>query len=137
MPPIVLLAYYCVAILVVSVLGGMLPGWLRLTHRWMECAVSLVSSGIPGAGVEIRLSTRRHPRCGPTATSVRTGCAAPVSRAASTSRAPSVVLVGRTGIHLTTRGKVQRASKPAAFLNDELTDVFHHSSDAAMASATT
>ena len=30
MPPIVLLTYYCVAILVASVLGGMLPGWLRL-----------------------------------------------------------------------------------------------------------
>jgi acyl-CoA synthetase (AMP-forming)/AMP-acid ligase II len=47
--------------------------------------------------------------------------------------APSVVLVGRTGIHLTTSGKVQRASMRAAFLNDELTNVLHDNIDAAVA----
>ena len=47
--------------------------------------------------------------------------------------APSVVLVGRTGIHLTTSGKVQRASMRAAFLNDELSNVLHDSVDAALA----
>ncbi len=47
--------------------------------------------------------------------------------------APSVVLVGRTGIHLTTSGKVQRASMRAAFLRDELPNVLHDSIDAAVA----
>jgi acyl-CoA synthetase (AMP-forming)/AMP-acid ligase II len=41
--------------------------------------------------------------------------------------APSVVFVNRAGIHLTTSGKVQRASMRAALLNDELTDVVHES----------
>jgi acyl-CoA synthetase (AMP-forming)/AMP-acid ligase II len=49
--------------------------------------------------------------------------------------APSVILVGRNGIHLTTSGKVQRASIRAAFLNDELTHVLHASVDAAVATA--
>jgi acyl-CoA synthetase (AMP-forming)/AMP-acid ligase II len=39
--------------------------------------------------------------------------------------APRVVLVNRAGIHLTTSGKVQRASMRAAFLKGELTDVVH------------
>ncbi|MDT5208530.1 MAG: hypothetical protein QOF67_945 [Mycobacterium sp.] len=39
--------------------------------------------------------------------------------------APSVVLVDRAGIHLTTSGKVQRASMRAAFLTGELTNVLH------------
>ena len=39
--------------------------------------------------------------------------------------APSVVLVNRAGIHLTTSGKVQRASMRAALLMGELTDVLH------------
>jgi acyl-CoA synthetase (AMP-forming)/AMP-acid ligase II len=39
--------------------------------------------------------------------------------------APSVVFVNRSGIHLTTSGKVQRASMRAAFLKSELTDVLH------------
>ena len=38
---------------------------------------------------------------------------------------PGVVFVNRAGIHLTTSGKVQRASMRAAFLNGELTDVVH------------
>jgi acyl-CoA synthetase (AMP-forming)/AMP-acid ligase II len=41
--------------------------------------------------------------------------------------APEVVFVDRGGIHLTTSGKVQRASMRAAFLNSELTDVIHAS----------
>lgn len=51
MPSIVLLAYYCVAILVVSVLGGMLPQWFRLTHRWMEVAVSMVAGVMLGVAL--------------------------------------------------------------------------------------
>ena len=39
--------------------------------------------------------------------------------------APGVVFVSRAGIHLTTSGKVQRASMRSAFLNAELTDVVH------------
>jgi acyl-CoA synthetase (AMP-forming)/AMP-acid ligase II len=39
--------------------------------------------------------------------------------------APGVVFVNRGGIHLTTSGKVQRASMRAAFLKGELTDVVH------------
>jgi acyl-CoA synthetase (AMP-forming)/AMP-acid ligase II len=39
--------------------------------------------------------------------------------------APGVVFVNHGGIHLTTSGKVQRASMRAAFLKDELTDVLH------------
>ena len=39
--------------------------------------------------------------------------------------APSVVFVNRAGIHLTTSGKVQRASMRDAFLKGELTDVVH------------
>ena len=39
--------------------------------------------------------------------------------------APGVVFVNRGGIHLTTSGKVQRASMRAAFLKGEVTDVVH------------
>jgi acyl-CoA synthetase (AMP-forming)/AMP-acid ligase II len=39
--------------------------------------------------------------------------------------APSVVFVNRAGIHLTTSGKVQRASMRDAFLKGELIDVIH------------
>ena len=39
--------------------------------------------------------------------------------------APSVVFVSRAGIHLTTSGKVQRASMREAFMKGELTDVVH------------
>jgi hypothetical protein len=44
--------------------------------------------------------------------------------------APGVVFVNRAGIHLTTSGKVQRASMRSAFLNAELTDVVHESIEA-------
>jgi acyl-CoA synthetase (AMP-forming)/AMP-acid ligase II len=47
--------------------------------------------------------------------------------------APSVVFVNRAGMHVTTSGKVQRASMRTAFLNDELTDVVHESVDAVLA----
>jgi acyl-CoA synthetase (AMP-forming)/AMP-acid ligase II len=46
--------------------------------------------------------------------------------------APGVVFVNRAGIHLTTSGKVQRASMRAAFLNAELTDTVHASVDPAL-----
>src|SRR5690606_17734338 len=37
------LAYYCLAVLLASMAGGMIPVWFRLTHRWMETAVSFVA----------------------------------------------------------------------------------------------
>lgn len=43
MTPQVWLIYYCVGILLASVLGGLLPLWFRITHRWMEIAVSFVA----------------------------------------------------------------------------------------------
>jgi acyl-CoA synthetase (AMP-forming)/AMP-acid ligase II len=49
--------------------------------------------------------------------------------------APSVVLVGRDGVHLTTSGKVQRASMRTAFLRRELADVLHETVDDAIAIA--
>ena len=58
--------------------------------------------------------------CGELAAAVKTA----VARAFEVP-APSVVFVNRAGIHLTTSGKVQRASMRAAFLKGELTDVLH------------
>lgn len=51
MPPLVLLSYYCIAVVAASVLGGMLPAWLRLTHRSMEIAVSLVAGVMLGVAL--------------------------------------------------------------------------------------
>ena len=48
--------------------------------------------------------------------------------------APIVVFVSRAGIHLTTSGKVQRASMRAAFMAGQLTDVLHESLDPALRS---
>jgi acyl-CoA synthetase (AMP-forming)/AMP-acid ligase II len=58
--------------------------------------------------------------CGELAAAVKTA----VARAFDVP-APTVVIVNRAGIHLTTSGKVQRASMRAAFLKGELTDVIH------------
>lgn len=43
--------YYCVLIVAVSILGGLLPTWLRLTHQWMECAVSCVAGVMLGVAM--------------------------------------------------------------------------------------
>ncbi len=51
MAPVVLLTYYCLLILVASIVGGMVPLWFRLTHRWMEVAVSFVAGVMLGVGV--------------------------------------------------------------------------------------
>lgn len=45
------LVYYCVLILLSSVVGGMIPVWWNLTHRWMEVAVSFVAGIIFGVAV--------------------------------------------------------------------------------------
>src|SRR5688500_11151916 len=49
--PIVLLAYYCALILVASIIGGMIPVWFQLTHRWMQFAVSFVAGVMLGVAV--------------------------------------------------------------------------------------
>jgi zinc and cadmium transporter len=49
--PTVLLAYYCALILVASILGGMIPVWFQLTHRWTQFAVSFVAGVMLGIGV--------------------------------------------------------------------------------------
>jgi zinc and cadmium transporter len=49
--PTVLLAYYCALILVASIVGGMIPVWFQLTHRWMQFAVSFVSGVMLGIAV--------------------------------------------------------------------------------------
>jgi zinc and cadmium transporter len=51
MPPIALLTYYCALILVASIVGGMIPVWFQLTHRWMQFAVSFVAGVMLGIGV--------------------------------------------------------------------------------------
>lgn len=51
MSPIVLLTYYCALILVASIVGGMIPVWFQLTHRWMQIAVSFVAGVMLGVGV--------------------------------------------------------------------------------------
>lgn len=49
--PTVLLAYYCALILVASIVGGMVPVWFQLTHRWMQFAVSFVAGVMLGIAV--------------------------------------------------------------------------------------
>ena len=51
MNPIVPLTYYCLLILAASIAGGMIPVWFRLTHRWMEVAVSFVAGVMLGIGL--------------------------------------------------------------------------------------
>ncbi|MFK7978025.1 MAG: ZIP family metal transporter [Halioglobus sp.] len=41
--PTLLLIAYCIAISGISLLGGMLPGWVRMTHTRMQLVMSLVS----------------------------------------------------------------------------------------------
>ena len=45
------LIYYCVAILLASVIGGMIPKWIHLSHRKMELAVSFVAGIIFGVAM--------------------------------------------------------------------------------------
>ena len=41
--PLTLLIVYCIAIAAVSLLGGLLPGWIRMTHTRTQLVMSLVS----------------------------------------------------------------------------------------------
>jgi zinc and cadmium transporter len=49
--PIVPLTYYCLLIIAASILGGLLPQWVRLTHRRMQIAVSFVAAMMLGVGM--------------------------------------------------------------------------------------
>jgi zinc and cadmium transporter len=51
MAPLTLLAYYCLLILVASIVGGVIPLWFHLTHRSMQIAVSFVAGVMLGVGV--------------------------------------------------------------------------------------
>ena len=51
MPPLALLVIYCVLILLASLAGGWIPLFVRLTHRRMQLAVSLVAGVMLGVGV--------------------------------------------------------------------------------------
>jgi zinc and cadmium transporter len=51
MPHAALITYYCVFILLASIAGGMIPVWFRLTHRWMEFAVSFVAGLMLGVAL--------------------------------------------------------------------------------------
>src|ERR1700752_86849 len=53
--PTVILAYYCAFVLLASIVGGMIPMWIQLTHRRMELAVSFVAGVMLGVGVMIML----------------------------------------------------------------------------------
>ncbi len=47
----VLLTYYCVAIVAASIAGGLLPRWLRLSHRRTEMVVSFVAGTMLGVAM--------------------------------------------------------------------------------------
>jgi len=49
--PAILLAVYCLLILVASLCGGVLPIWLRLTHTRMQIATSVVAGLMLGVGL--------------------------------------------------------------------------------------
>lgn len=51
MSPAATLILYCIVILLVSVAGGLVPSILRLTHRRMQLALSLVSGVMLGVGM--------------------------------------------------------------------------------------
>lgn len=46
-----ILVIYCVAIVAASLLGGLIPMWVRLTHRRMQVALSFVSGVMLGVAV--------------------------------------------------------------------------------------
>jgi zinc and cadmium transporter len=53
--PTVILVYYCALVLLASIVGGMIPMWISLTHRRMELAVSFVAGVMLGVAVMILL----------------------------------------------------------------------------------
>lgn len=51
MPPAALLAVYCLLIVVASLVGGCVPMFIKLTHRRMQLALSLVAGFMLGVGL--------------------------------------------------------------------------------------
>lgn len=49
--PLVPLTYYSLAIIAASIVGGMIPSWIHLTHRRMQVAVSFVAAMMFGVGL--------------------------------------------------------------------------------------
>jgi zinc and cadmium transporter len=49
--PLVPLTYYCLLIIAASIVGGMIPQWVRLTHRGMQIALSFVAAMMLGVGM--------------------------------------------------------------------------------------
>ena len=47
----VLLTYYCIAVVVASIAGGLVPRWLRLSHRRTELIVSFVAGTMLGVAM--------------------------------------------------------------------------------------
>src|SRR3954447_14909559 len=85
--PTILLAYYCALILVASIIGGMIPVWFQLTHRWMQFAVSFVAGVMLGIGV-LHMLPHARPAAPPAAEAVignpaATSCGTSISYAAS------------------------------------------------------
>jgi zinc and cadmium transporter len=51
MSPAVALILYCTLILLASLAGGLIPTWIKLTHKRMELAVSFVAGVMLGVGL--------------------------------------------------------------------------------------
>src|SRR3954462_13132733 len=89
--PTILLAYYCALILVASIIGGMIPVWFQLTHRWMQFAVSFVAGVMLGIGV---LHMLPHALLDATAAAeARIGNAPPMTVGISTTYAATAIAV--------------------------------------------
>jgi zinc and cadmium transporter len=46
-----LLTFYCICVLLASIAGGVLPGWVELTHRRMQLAMSFVGGMMLGVAL--------------------------------------------------------------------------------------
>src|SRR5262245_20408196 len=88
--PTVLLAYYCALILVASIIGGMIPVWFQLTHRWMQFAVSFVAGVMLGIGV---LHMLPHALLDATAAAEAAPTLPAVSGSVATSLTPNAIAV--------------------------------------------
>ena len=51
MSPLATLVIYCVLILIASILGGMIPAMVRLTHRRLQFGLAMVAGGMLGVGL--------------------------------------------------------------------------------------
>ena len=51
MSPVLVMVYYCAAVMAASLFGGSIPHWIRLTHTRMQLALSFVAGVILGVGL--------------------------------------------------------------------------------------